>query len=224
MRKVILVSFVSLLWLLTSCATFRSDLSGAYTGEVKRNPNTAPVSVFFVFTHVEQTIGYDAVPKLVSKNSSTHSFDEIFADALREFSNTGKYATFTEEASDVNQPERRAKKDSLKGQFDYTVKVRIVSEKYFSGFFLGTLFSSISATLLPIPFKQYYRMETEIITKDGKLVGKYKRNATLSKWVETFLIFVYPFHPENRKREEIYVAMLHDTFRQIESEGVLSAK
>ena len=224
MRKVISVGIVSILWLLSGCATFRSDLSGAYTGEAKRNPNTTPVSVFFVFTHVEQTIGYDAVPKLVNKNSSVHSFDEIFADALREFSNTGKYATFTEEASDVNKPERRSLKDSLRGQFDYTVKVRIVSEKHFSGFFLGSLFSSVSLTVLPIPFKQYYRMETEIITKDGKLVGTYKRNAVLSKWVETFLIFVYPFHPENRKREEIYVEMLHDTFKQIESEGVLSKK
>jgi len=115
-------------------------------------------------------------------------------------------------------------KDSLKNQFDYTIKVRIVSEKYFSGFFLGTLFSTVSVSLLPIPFKQYYRMETEIVARDGKLVGSYKRNAYLTKWVEAFLIFIYPFHPENRIKEEIYVSMLHDTFKQIESEGVLSAK
>jgi hypothetical protein len=206
---------------LSGCASFRSGLRGAYSGEMKLNTNSTPVSLFFEFTHIEQTIGYDAVPKIVDKNSNVASFDEIFSDALREFSNIGKYATFTDQASDVNHPQRRAEKDSLKTQFDYSIKIRIVSESSFASDFLGTFFSSISATLLPIPYKQYYRMETEIISRDGKLVGSYKRNATLTKWVETLLIFAYPFCPENRKREEIYVEMMHDTFKQIESESVL---
>lgn len=216
--NILLIGFVVVFF--SGCATFRSNLQGVYMGEVKRNPNVQPVRTFYIFTHVEQTIGYDAVPKIVRKNSQIQSFDEIFSDALRKISNTGQFATFTEEASDINKPERRALRDSLKDQFDYTIKIRFVTEKYFSGYFLGTIFSSLTATLVPVPYKQYYRMETEIYRKDGHLVKSYKRSATLTKWVEAFLIFVYPFHPENRKREEVYVAMMHDTFKQIESEGV----
>ena len=37
----------------------------------------------------------------------------------------------------------------------------------------------------------------------------------------TLLIFVYPFHPEQRKKEELYVEFLHDIFKQIEKENIL---
>lgn len=55
----------------------------------------------------------------------------------------------------------------------------------------------------------------------GALVKSYQRQASLSNWVEALLIFVYPFHPIEGKREEIYVEALHDIFRQIETEKVL---
>jgi hypothetical protein len=52
-------------------------------------------------------------------------------------------------------------------------------------------------------------------------MGTYERNATLTNWSQILLVMVYPFHPEFRKVEEIYMAFLSDTFRQIESEGIL---
>jgi len=220
--SVLAVIMVSVL--MSGCASFRSQLESGYKGEVKRNPDARPVSVLFVFSHVRQTIGYDAVPKLQPKRNALGGFDDIFSDALREISNVGTYAAHTEEAEDVNRPERRTKRDSLMQVSDYTIKIRIESKKYMVGHFLGTLFSAVTAVVVPIPYTYYYSMQTEVLDQNRNLLASYHREARLTKWVEALLIFAYPFHPEERKREEIYMDFLHDTFRQIESEGVLKAK
>lgn len=208
---------------LSGCASFRSELHGSFQGEVKRNPNPKPVSVLFVFSHIRQTIGFDAVPKLQPKRAALNGFDDVLSDALRDLSNVGKYATFTEDAEDVNQPERRHKKDSLMTVSDYTVKIRIEATKRFSQHFLGTLLSTVSATLLPVPYTWTYTLKAEVLDRDRNLVATYRREARLTKWVEALLIVVYPFYPEERKREDIYMDFLHDLFRQMEAEGVLKA-
>jgi len=205
------------------CATFRSDLNGAYQDALRKNSDLAPISVVFLFTHIRQTLGYDAIPKVVGKTAMIRSFDDVFHDALRELGNLEKFSTFTEEASDVNHPERRLVRDSLIAQSDYTIKIRIVEERHFAASFFAGFTTTISATLLPAPYRQSYRMETEVYSREGKLVGTYHRQAYLTKWVELLLVFAYPFCPEDRKREEVLMALLHDTFRQIESERVLTA-
>jgi len=205
----------------TGCATFRSGLEMRYEGEKKRNVDGGRTSVLFVFSHVKQTVGFDAIPKLMTKHEIPRGFDDIFLDALREFSNVDKYATFTNDAADVNKPERRSVKDSLMTAHDYTVKIRMVDEKYFTRLFLGTLASTMTATLAPVPYKEYFGLEVEVFDHDRKLIATYQRKAHLTKWVQTFMIFAYPFHPEERKREEVYMEFLHDAFRQMESEGIL---
>ncbi len=206
---------------LTGCASFRSGIEGAYQGGGQKNFGAAPVSVFFIFSHVRQIKGYDAVPKLNNKYQILSGFDDIFIDSITELSNLGGYATYTEFASDVSAPERRAKRDSMMALYDYTIKIRFKTETSFSRYFLGTLASTFSATVLPVRYSQHYTMEAQVYDSDQRLIATYKRQARLGKWVETLLIFVYPFHPEARKREEIYVGFMHDLFRQIESEQVL---
>jgi len=214
------LALVSFLTLGTGCATFRSELGNRYEGEGKRN-DAKRVSVTFVFSHVHQMIGLDAIPKLDGRHQRLQGFDDIFLDAQRELTNLGKYATYTEESFDVNDPDRRAKRDSLIAAHDYTLKMRIESKKKFSNYFLGTIGSVVTATLAPIPYYQTYAITADLYNHDNKLVGSYERSATLTKWVEALLIVAYPFHPEERKREEIYMDFLHDIFRQIECEGVL---
>ena len=219
-----LVRLMLVMSLFTGCASFRSDLESAYQGEVKRNPDTKPVSVVFVFSHVRQTLGLDAIPKLVAKQQNVSGFDEILGDALPEISNLGSYATYTEEAADVNRPERRAVRDSLMRVSDYTIKIRIESTKRFTKHFLGALASTVTATILPVPYVKAYSLKAQVFDRKRLLLATYTRQAHLTKWVEALLVFAYPFYPEERKREEIYMDFLHDTFRQIESEGVLVAK
>ena len=209
--------------LLTGCATFRSELGHRYEGETRRN-DSKPVSVCFVFSHVYQMVGFDAIPKLENKRQRLMGFDDIFLDAQRELTNLGKYATFTDEASDVNDPVRRALKDSLMSVHDYTVKIRIEAKKKFTNYFLGSLASTVTATVAPVPYVQYYTLTADVFDRDRKLIASYHRRANLTKWVEALLIVIYPFHPEARKREEIYMDFLHDLFRQIESEGVLKSQ
>ena len=206
---------------LLNCATFKSDLKGKFKSPAAKNYHADGVSVFFIFSHYRQTKGYDAIPKLNNKRRIISGFDDFFQDALNEFSNINSYATFTEYASDVNEPERRAIKDSLMLQHDFVMKVKFMQENSFAKHFLGKLFSTISLTIFPLPYTNSYSVTVDIYDTKKKLIKNYSRKASLTKWVQTLLIFIYPFHPEKRKKEEIYVEFLHDIFKQIETEKVL---
>ena len=207
--------------LLSSCATFKSDINGKFESKATKNYGADRVSVFFIFSHLSQTKGYDAIPKLDNKRQKIRGFDDFFQDGLNEFSNIKKYSTFTEYASDVNEPKRRAIKDSLKLIHDYVMKIKFMREKSFTTHFLGSIASTLFITLLPIPYTYSYSVDVNLLNSKGHLIKDYSRKASLTKWVQTFLIFIYPFHPEKRKKEEIYVEFLHDIFRQIETEKVL---
>ena len=82
--------------------------------------------------------------------------------------------------------------------------------------------SVLSATLFPIPYTINYSADVDVFDKSGLLKGNYQRKANTILWVEALLLPIYPFHTEKRKTEEIYVEFLHDIFKQIESENILS--
>ena len=213
MKKIYLFILISVMLLTTHCATFKSDMVGKCKESVQKNYNAEPVSLLLIFSHYRQTTGWDAIPKLDDQRQRIRGFDDFLLDALNEFSNIKRYSTFTEYASDVNDPERRAQKDSLMQQHDYILKLKFMRKKSFAKNFLGTLFTSSSLTLLPIPFTYSYSVEANLYDSKGQLLKSYSRKASLIKWVQTLLIFVYPFHPEQRKKEELYVQFLHDIFK-----------
>ena len=177
--------------------------------------------MFYIFSHLRQTKGYDAIPKLDNKRQRIYGFDDFFQDALNEFSNIGRYSTFTNYASDVNEPERRALKDSLGKTHDYIIKMKFKREKSFSKYFMGVIVSTATVTLFPVPYTNSYSVDVELFNGKGQLIKNYSRKSSIAKWVQSAMIFLYPFHPEKRKREEIYVEFLHDIFKQIETEKVL---
>jgi hypothetical protein len=221
MKKKFLFVLIMVMFLLTNCATFKSDMIGKYNKTIEKNYKADPVSLLLIFSHYRQTTGLDAIPKLDDQRERIQGFDDFLADALNELSNIKSYSTFTEYASDVNNPERRAQKDSLMHQNDYIMKLKFMRKKSFAKSFLGTLFSSTSLTLLPIPYTYNYSLDVNLYDSKGQLLKSYSRKASLTKWVQTLLIFVYPFHPEQRKKEELYVEFLHDVFKQIEQEKML---
>ena len=216
----ILVLFAG--FLLTHCATFKSEIVGKYNAPVEKNIQSEPVRVFFIFSHYRQTKGFDAIPILDNKRERIHGFDNFFNDALNEFSNIKSYDTFTEYASDVNDPKRRAQKDTLTAKNDFVIKVKFFREKSFAKHTLGTIFSSLTLTLLPVAYTYDYALDVKVYNKKNKLVKECRRSSKLTKWVQTFMIFVYPFHPEKRKKEELYVEFMHDIFKQIETEKILT--
>lgn len=219
--SVFTISVLCFLLLIINCATFKGDLKGKFDKPGEKNYGAEKVSVLFIFSHFRQTKGYDAIPKLDDKREIINGFNDFFQDASNELTNLGRYATFTNFASDVNEPERRAKRDSLTKQHDFVMQIKIMREKSFAKHFLGSLFSSLSLTLLPIPYSYSYSVNVDIFNAKGQLVKTYARSNSLTKWVQTMLIFIYPFHPETRKKEEVYVEFLHDIFRQVEAEKVL---
>lgn len=213
---------VFLVLLLSSCATFKSPLEGKYELEPQKNYNSEKVSALFIFSHYHQTIGFDAIPRLDNKYEVIKGFDDFFLDALNEISNISQYSTYTEYSSDVADSERRALKDSMVNQHDFVIKAKFIKEKSFAKFFFGIVASSVSLTVIPIRYKYKYSLEVSVYNSEQKLLKTYYRKSDLNNWVQTFLIFAYPFHPQNRKREELYVEFLHDVFKQIESEKTLS--
>ena len=220
--SVVLCSLIICIFI-ANCATFKSDMTGQYDAAADKNYGAGGVKVLFIFSHYRQTKGYDAIPKLDNKYQIINGFDDFLQDALHEFSNIADYATFTEYASDVNEPERRALKDSLMSAHDYIIKIKFMRQKSFSKYFLGEIASSVTLTLVPIPYRHSYSVDVEIFNSQRQLIKAYSRKSALTKWVQSVLVFAYPFYPEKRKREELYVEFLHDIFRQIEAERVLAA-
>jgi len=208
--------------LFSNCATFKSDLGGKFTPPVAKNYNADKVSVLFIFSHYRQTKGWDAIPKMDNDYERIRGFDDFFRDALGELSNIKSYSTFTEYAADVNKPQRRMEKDSLMQRHDFVINIQFKREKSFAKSFMAKCVSSVSLTLFPVPYKYSYSLKADVYDNKGHLLKSYNRKATLTKWVQTGLIVLYPFHPEQRKKEELYVEFLHDLFKEIESEKLLN--
>ena len=217
------IILISLALALSSCATFRSGMGGKYSGENEKNYNSEKVSILFIFKHTTQTKGLDAIPKLSSRHKIISGFDDIFMDAMNEITNVRDYTSFTDYSSDISDPKRKAMRDSLIKKYDYTIEVRISKMKSFSKFFFGTVVSVATLTVFPINYRYNYALDVKVFDPEEKLVQTYHREAHLNKWIQTLLVFFYPFHPEKRKEEELYVDFLHDVLRQIESEKILKA-
>lgn len=207
--------------LMTGCATFKSDMVGQFTSPAEKNIAAEPVTVLFNFSHLHQTKGLDAIPKLDKQYERIDGFDDIFKDALKEFSNIKSFDTFTDYAGDVNDQARRVKKDSMMQKNNYVIKMQFMREKSFAPYFLGMITSSISLSLIPVPYANSYSVTADVYNSKGQLLKNYSRNASLTKWVQSLLIVVYPFYPEQRKKEELYVQFMHDIFKQIETEKLL---
>ncbi len=221
MNKLLLISILGICMMVSSCATFKTDIEGASGLHPDKTLGEEPVDVLFVSRHLVQTRGLDAVPKLQNRYRILDGYDDILLDATTEFSNLNRFAAFTEFASDMSDPERLALKDSLMVNYELRVAIQFRKEKSFSKYFLGTIGSVLSLTLVPIPFTQEYYLDVEVFDDKGRLIKTYSRSANTKKWVEALLLPIYPFHTEIRKTEEIYVEFLHDVFREIDADKIL---
>lgn len=205
--------------LAAGCAASRSDIEGSFKGTAARGGSPTPVSVLFVFRHLSQQHGFDTIPKL--QFAGVKDFDNLFRDALSEIGNISRYETFTELPDDVNNPKRRETLAAARANADYSIQIDLLEESSFEQQFLSGTISLLSMTVIPMPYDWDYTISAQISASDGRRVASLQRNATLTNWMETFLVFAYPFYPLEGKREEIYSDSLHDIFREIESEGLL---
>jgi hypothetical protein len=204
---------------LTGCLASRSSVDGAFGRPVEPNLNSERVSVLFVFRHETQMHGFDTIPKL--QFAGVKDFDNLFADALSEISNISRYETFTELPSDVNDPKRREMLATARASMDYVIEIDLLEESSFAQQCLSGTISLLSLTAIPMPYDWDYTIHARVSAKDGRRVATLQRKATLTNWVEAFLIFAYPFYPLEGKREEIYSESLRDIFGQIETEKIL---
>ena len=221
--------------MLAGCAASRSEMTGKFNRPTEKNSGADKVSVFFLFKHLQQQHGFDNMPNLwdigikdsnnisldVLKYTGVTDFNNIVRDALTEISNISQYDTFTELPQDINNPERRQESKTFKESNDYTLEIAFFEESSFKQQCFSCIISLLSLTVIPMPYSWDYTITGNLFDKDGKLINSYQRKANLSNWVEALLIFAYPFHPLEGKREKIYAESLHDIFRQIETEKVL---
>ncbi len=220
-QMVLFMSLTIVLLFIAGCATFRSDIEGCSQLEMKKTIGADPADVLFMSRHLTQTRGLDAIPKLQRHHQILQGFDDILLDASKELSNLNRYAAYTEFSSDMSDPKRIALKDSLMRSYEYRIVIEFRRENSFSKYFLGTMGSVLSLTLIPIPYTQEYYLNVDVYGDGGRLKKTYTRSAQTTKWVEALLLPIYPFHTEKRKTEEIYVAVLHDVFREIEKDQIL---
>lgn len=220
-RESVLFVLLALILILpfSGCVSFRSDVEGLYQkkAEYTKKP---PVKVFFDFYHYKKDAGMDVIPKLLDR-AGIPDFDDIFKEAFKNLSNISEFETYTNRSSDISDRLRLQKRDSAVYRADYTIKVEIYRDKSFINHFLGTMVSSVSATLIPVPYSWYYTINVSVINKDRDILAKYERKASVTTWYQLLLVPVYPFYTEDKKNEEIYIEMLSNIFRQLDSEGVL---
>ena len=218
MKSIFYLFMASILITISSCATFSPPINGMYDKQIVKNTNTEKVNVLFIFKHFEQTKGIDAVPKL---KRAPHNFDDIFKNALSEISNIKNSNSETINPNNVNNIDKIKNIDRQKKENDYTIEIDFKKEKSFAKFFFGIIVSSLSATIMPIRYKYNYSAEIKVFNNKHQLIKTYQRDGQLNKWVQTFMVFFYPFHHEKRKKEEFYVECMHNVFQQIESEKTI---
>lgn len=204
---------------LSGCIASRSPIEGLYRGAEQPNLNAPPVDVLFVFRHETQMHGFDAIPKL--QPTAVKDFDNLFGDALREIHNLRHYETWTELATDVNDPKRRETLATTRANQDYVLEIDLAEDSSFQQQCLSGTITTLSLAFIPMPYDWDYTFRARVFAKDGKQVATLERKSTLTSWMEVFLIFAYPFYPFEGRREELYSESLHDLFRQIDSEKIL---
>ena len=70
--------------------------------------------------------------------------------------------TFTERSDDVNDPARRAMRDSIATANDYVVRIRILRETSFARQTFGTMVSTLTVTLFPVPYSRSYDVTADV--------------------------------------------------------------
>jgi hypothetical protein len=198
-------------------------MEGAFSDPDRSSPSADEVSVLFLLRHVKQARGLDAIPKLIPENRIVRDFDNLLVDAVTELGNLSSYTSFTEFPSDVSQPDRVAQKEELIQTHDYVVKVQLLEEYSFVRQFFGQVFSTVSITLLPVPYTTRYSIEVEVMEADSQ-VASYRRSSSKTMWVQAFLLFIQPFHNDTIVEERIYIDLLHDVFRELEASGALDRR
>ena len=205
--------------ILTGCISFRSDIEGKFSAASAKRTSSAPVSVFFYFSHLEQEMGYDAVPKV---KTSISGFRDIFRESMKELKNITSFVTFTDCDNDINDVRRRRVLDSLKTANDFTIHFTIKKVNSFSSRLLGDIISYCTIAVIPYRFTWDYITTAEIFDASGKYYKTYTRNASLTTWSNITFVFVYPFYPSEGKIEEIYFESIHDIFAEIQYDGILT--
>lgn len=206
---------------LFGCAVFDVKIHGDFNREPSKNLDSKKVTVLFVFKHTKQLEGLDAIPKLVSPSLALKDFNDIFLDALKEFSNIESYNIISETSHDIEWSDKQKKKEILKKQSDYVIETTILKKESFAKNFLGGMVSLLSLSLIPINYPKDYTITTRVYDAKGNLLKEYIRTGSLKEWLHFVMIFYYPYHSPQKAVEEFYSSTLHNIFKEIEYDRLL---
>jgi hypothetical protein len=219
MRNLLLIIIALLAFIFSGCASFRTDVTDLYKTESSETQKSR-VNICFDIYHYDQSIGADAIPKLL-RYPGINSFNDIFKESLKQLTNIKQYESFTNLSTDVENPNRRKLRDSLISISDYTIKIEILRQKSFAKHFIGSLISFATLSIIPVGYTWDYYINISVIDKDFKQIGKYKRSAGVTTWYQALLIFIQAFYVEEKMNEDIYLEMISNIFMEIESGNLL---
>jgi hypothetical protein len=211
-----------LLIILTGCATFKQGGEVKYDKVPAKNTDDKKANILFVFSHTKQQTGYDAIPKQITPQFAVVAFNDIFRDALREISNIGNYTIFSQLASDVENPKRRQEKEELAAKSNFVIDIGIQKTSSYARDFIGTMVSIVTLTLIPVSIPAEYTATVNVYDSKGKLIKTYTQKAQLDTWVHLFMVYYYPTHSPEKGTEDVYIDLLHNIFRQIETDKILT--
>jgi hypothetical protein len=204
---------------LSGCAASLSPIEGAYVGPPARAAAGRPVTLEFVVTHLEQSHGWDVVPK--HRPSVVEAFDEILRDAVVELGPVSSYS-LTTDTGPAGQSQVVTQRE-FSSERDFAIHLAFLRESSFAAHTFYALVAIGTLGLCPVPFSWQYTVEADVYDRGGRAAGSYRRSAEVTNWVQDALAVVYPFHPLEGKEEKLYSLVLHDLFREIGAKGVVAA-
>jgi len=219
MKKLLFLFFI--VTVINGCATFGVQVDGKFDKAPVKNSEAKKVKVLFVFDHTKQLDGLDAIPKLVSPGIALKDFNDIFLDALKEFSNLEGYHIISETSQDIEWSDKQKRKENLKKESDYVIETTILKKESFARNFLGGMVSLVSLSLIPVTYPKDYYFTVKVYNAKGLLLKEYKRTGYIKDWVQLVMLFYYPYHSPEKAVEDLYSTILHDIFREIENDKLL---
>lgn len=219
MKKLLVI--LCAIFFVNGCATFGVEINGKFDKEPVKNVSAKKVNVLFIFDHKKQLEGLDAIPKLVGQQMALKDFNDIFLDAVKEFSNLNNYNIISETAYDILWSDKSKKKETLKKNADYIIETTILKKESFARNFLGGMVSLVTLTLVPVSYPKDYEFVTKVYDAKETVIKEYKRAANLKEWLHLVMLFYYPYHSPEKATEEMYSTILHNIFKEIENDKLL---
>ena len=106
-----------------------------------------------------------------------------------------------------------------KTHFDFIIRIETNRGAAYAMAYLSLL----TLTVLPSRIRERFIMSVEV-KEYGKLVKTYHYQDYMDTWRQLFLIFVFPFRPTNKVRQQVFENLMLNFLYDLQKDGLLSGE